>query len=517
VFGLGAPLWLAALAVLPVIRWLHRWQAPLIEVRTGGAFLWREASGPRPGAGAKRPPDPAWRLRALIAALVILALADPGWEQVGGRITVWIDDTLSMLAEEDGESRLAAGLERLADALDETPASAVTLRSLTDPALARDGGEPDSLQASTWQIGDAVQPSPPPAAIMKTDTVHWLVSDGADRRIADWAARAPISRSLLVGAAIENASVLRLAARRDPDEPTMARVLVVVANRGEQAQRRRLQLEADGNPVISHELEMAPGEARPLRIEIPVGARLLSARLGPGDALPADDRLTLDMTPLHALRARIDPGCPADLQRALTHHPGLVTRANGGPASLQVTCGKSAVPGTPGIVFHTGATEPVTAPLVRAAALAEIAEFQLQPDWLKAAAWPRDEASDGYETVLAAGERPLLRRGPGPLVETVIDMANPGLTGQPEYAALVGTLVDLALGRPVLDPVALAERPAAESDIAPLAMVSSPSAAVSARVRERRSLMPPMLAAALALLLFDGLRLHRSARETAGG
>ena len=67
-FGLLQPWWLIALGVIPLIRWLHRRQAPLSSHAVSAVFLWQaEAPVDAPGS-EQRPPDTAWRRRALIAA-----------------------------------------------------------------------------------------------------------------------------------------------------------------------------------------------------------------------------------------------------------------------------------------------------------------------------------------------------------------------------------------------------------------------------------------------------------------
>ena len=71
-FSLLQPWWLLALVAVPMIRWLHRHQAPLSSFEVSAVFLWPEdASDDAPGREL-RPPDPAWRRRAFIAALLIV-------------------------------------------------------------------------------------------------------------------------------------------------------------------------------------------------------------------------------------------------------------------------------------------------------------------------------------------------------------------------------------------------------------------------------------------------------------
>jgi hypothetical protein len=511
-FGLGAPLWLLALAVLPLVRWLHRWQAPLAELDTGAGFLWRDGEAQRPGAAAERPPDPAWRLRALIAALVILALAEPMWSRAERTVTVWVDDSLSMLTTEHGQSRLAHGLDRLAAALDEGQTGLVTLRSLTDPTAALAADAPGALSPESWRRETGTPVSPPPPALMDSSSAHWLLGDGADSRIAGWAETAPIERMILTGEATDNAAVSRLAVRRHPADPRRLRVLVAASNRSRSRATRRLILESDGEPVENRPIELPPGGQISFRFEIPAGTGRLAARIAPGDVLAADDVLAVSLDDVRPVPVRVDPACPAELGRALRQHPGLAPQESA-PA-LQIVCGRPPVAGIPAVILHSGPTERIAAAPTWAPGDEAAGAPRLREAWLATTGWPDEAAGRGYETVLQAGDEPLIRRAsrPFPIVESVIDMSARSLVRQPEYALLVDTLAALALGRSPLDPVIVGERSPGESDIAPLAMppVHGPSAPASAA---RASLTPALIAAALLLLVLDLLRTVLAARR----
>ena len=78
--GLLQPWWLLALSLVPVIRWLHRRHAPLSTHTVSAVFLWENDAAAAQASRKPQPPDPAWRRRAGIAALLTLALAAP-WIQ----------------------------------------------------------------------------------------------------------------------------------------------------------------------------------------------------------------------------------------------------------------------------------------------------------------------------------------------------------------------------------------------------------------------------------------------------
>ena len=79
--------------------------------------LWQDDRARAAQAGERRPPDAAWLRRAAILALLCIALAGPHWQRPAERVTVWIDDSLSMQTLEDGATRLDRGLHLVQMAL----------------------------------------------------------------------------------------------------------------------------------------------------------------------------------------------------------------------------------------------------------------------------------------------------------------------------------------------------------------------------------------------------------------
>ena len=205
--GLSVPWWLIALAVIPLVRWLHRWQAPLSNTPVSAIFLWDKAGFTGTGGETRHTPDPAWRRRALIASLLVVALAEPWWQRDGGLVSVWIDDSLSMTATEQGISRLANGLLVLDQALQDSGSGRVTLRSLSDPSRAVQGNDPLAFDANTWLAASQGEPRPLSAALLSPEHAHWLVTDGANERLVEWAEDAPLARVITFGNATENVAV----------------------------------------------------------------------------------------------------------------------------------------------------------------------------------------------------------------------------------------------------------------------------------------------------------------------
>jgi hypothetical protein len=115
------PVWLFGFLLLPVIRWLHRGGRQQRAVPVSRLDLWRRAAASSPVAGERRPPEPAWRRRALLTALLVVALAEPQVPEQRTDITLWIDDSLSMLTREEHGTRLAEGLMQVRSLLADVP------------------------------------------------------------------------------------------------------------------------------------------------------------------------------------------------------------------------------------------------------------------------------------------------------------------------------------------------------------------------------------------------------------
>ena len=515
--GLTAPLWLVALAAVPLVRWLHRWRAPLRNAPVSAAFLWNSAEQTSAGGQRKDRPDPAWRRRALIVALLAISLAGPWWQQDVSRITVWVDDSLSMSTVEAGESRLQAGLSELADALGELPSVEAELRSLSDPARARSDGDPLAFNAASWLDGDAATLLLPPAATLDRDAAHWLVTDGADDRLQQWAARAPLARIIGVGSATANVALTRLAVRRSLRDPDDLDVLVAVTNTGTNEAIRSLTLEADAEEQQAFELVLAAGETRYVNARHGDIDTALSAILYPGDATAGDDSLELSAPALERLPVELDPACPEPLRQAIRAHSGLQVVERGEAAQLQVHCSRrNAVPG-PSIRFHGMASAPVDAAARWQPGVGRLEELNLPAGWLAAGRWELPPA-DADEVVLSADGEPLIivRAGSPVTIESTLDMSRAEFANQPEYPVLISGLVDLALGRTALDPIIASARDPAASAIAPsrlrAAMTAGPTFGAATK-----PLGDVFLILAALVLLLDLVLIWRASRAARHG
>lgn len=529
--GLAAPWWLLALAALPLLRWLHRFNAPLYRVPVSAVFLWQPRAVPDSAGRRRSPPDPAWRRRAFIAVVLVIVLSQPWWRVSQQPLTVWIDNSPSMHSVENGQSRLATALnthfgprtnvETFAETDSRTTTvrslikqfGTVTLRSLGDPADTRLASEPGALDAARWLAAEPRAPATPPIGLMAPTDRHWLVTDGAHADVVRWAESAPLAGIISVGRATENVAITRLASRRSADSDGRFDLLIETVNRGLQPATRDLQLTSGSAILESRTLTLAAGETRRIEVQHSLGAAPLTAALSAGDALALDDVLVLEAAEFSRLPVLVDSRCPRALRLAVAAHPALAEVAANASAALQFECSGGSA-GAPALLrMQSGSTMPIDSQPQWLPAAGKLQGIRLSRTWLAAAAWDPSQLQDA-EPLLVAGDQPLIvRRFGTPLqIETVLDLGQPGFARQPEYAALIAGLADLALQRPLLDAVSIASRSPADATIAP----TRPAIRAFSPARwkaSQQSLSGPLLALAAVLLLLDLARVLQAQRS----
>lgn len=411
--SLAAPLWLLGLALLPVLRWLHRGGRHRAVLPVSHLGLWRGAAAHSPAAGEKQPPDPAWRRRALLAALLLVALAEPRQVPPQQAVTLWLDDSLSMFAREAQGTRLELALVQAAALLAQTPGAEIELRALGDPWVRLAAPDAAALQALQAQraAAAATEPTAPPAALLGAQRQHWLLSDGAHPALWHWPAGRRPDRIVQVGSLTRNVGLAQLSARRSPDDPTRLELLVMLSNGGNAAETRELLIAtgstgSTGAQRSSHRL--AAGASALLTLQVAAADRV-RATLQPADALPADDELVLDVTPLHRQRVVVDAGCPAVLRAAVASHPALVTAAaDAAGAVAALDCGAGiARPDLATLRVSAGAPSRwPPGPALWSAALSGSQRARLEPGRLPLAATL--QAQPGDQVLLAVGGEPVI-------------------------------------------------------------------------------------------------------------
>lgn len=517
------PLWLAGLALLPAIRWLHRAGPPRREVAVSRLALWRGAEASRPNPGARRPPDPAWRRRALLAALLLIALAGPRWPEERVRVTLWIDDSLSMLTREASGTRLAEGLARARSKLAELAQADVDVRVLSDP-WSRLGALDDATTATVLSNAGRKEPGPPPAALLRSDSQQWLLTDGADATLFAWPGGRRPDRVVQVAGVTRNVGLERLSARRHPGDPQTLDLLLKVTNGGLADEARTVVFSAGDVEVIQSDVRLAAGASRLVEATMPASSSSVRTTLQPGDALAEDDTITLDLAPLRPRRVAVDPACAKALVAAVAAHPALAVVPPGAAgAEAVLDCGtglESTGMPTLRVIADRVPSRPPGAPRW-SSTIAESRRGELDRSRLQIAAHLQARPNDSV--LLALGDEPVIveRGGKAEVVETSLDIASIASGRGPELPLLVDFMFGTLLGPGLLDTVAVVDRGPRASRVAPLPELVASAAAPSTTVaRASRDLIWPVLVVALLALLWEAAALARqglrlSAREAA--
>ncbi len=462
--NLAAPLWLCGLALLPLIRWLHRGGRHRRTVAVARLGLWRGAELSLPAAGERRPPDPAWRRRALLAALLFIALSGPQWPLRQPAVTLWVDDSLSMLTREVQGTRLDVALGQARALLAQTPHGEVELRTLGDP-WQRLGA--DTAPAVLARGAGRQEPAAPPAALLRADSQHWLLTDGAHARLFDWPGGRQPDRIVQVGSVTRNVGLERLAARRHPGDPQQVDLLIKLSNGGTVAETRELVVASATGEVARQTQRLEAGATSSVQVTMPA-ATSVRATLVPGDALAEDDVMVLDLAPLRRRRVAVDAACPAALRAAVSAHPGL------GPA-LEAEAVLACGPGEGARAWPTvrvvAERTPVRLPgaLQWSPTVDESRRVRLEGDVLQVAAQLALRAGD--TTLMAIGDAPVIvsRAGAPALIDTALDFTAAPRAGGPEVPLLVNLMLESLLGAPLLDPIAVIDRGPLASRVAPAA------------------------------------------------
>lgn len=494
--------WLVGLGIIPLIRWLHRRQAPLSTHLVSALFLWRSRAIEEDAGQSQRPPDSAWRRRAFFVTLLFVALASPIIDSEVDSVVVWIDLSPSMQVIENGETRLAAA-ERALD------------RALSDQGKVR---------FSTRQLIDALP--------KKLDKQHrnWLVTDGANDRIREWAQTSDLDRVIQSGTSTDNSAVTQLSIRRNMNDSEMLQVLVSASHEGESGVERILSIFDNDRLLETFVLRLEPGQTVHRQTSVEVNVTALSASLSPEDVLREDDQLSVPVEYLRPLRVVIAEPCPRRLQTALALHPALSTAPTSTSAELLVTCGTetAGVSSTPPesvfgarIHFVQGDSSPVATEPVWFPQAGLSGALQIPTDHLRAIPWPEPLDTATHETVLLAGTEPLILMSRSPdgresIVETVVDFQNTEFAKQPAYAGVVATLVDIAFGRNALDPVVRQSRDVKDIVIRPQTIPIRKPANTDLQNNAGTHLYEPLLLISIFVIALDALLLlllRRKARN----
>ncbi len=512
----AAPIWLSGLLLLPVIRWLHRGGRRQRAVRVSRLDLWQRSVASSPAAGERRPPDPAWRRRALVTALLFIALSEPQLHEPSTRITLWVDDSLSMLTREASGTRLAEGLGRARSLLAAVPQAVVEVRTLSDPWHSLDVLD-DGTVATLVAVAGRKPPTAPPAALLSHERMQWLVTDGAHAAPFEWPGDWRPDHVIRVGGVTRNVGLERLSSRRNLNDTERYDVLLKVTNGGTADETREVVFTTDAGEVGRSTLRIEAGASVLVNAVIPAAPGVRAA-LQPTDALAEDDGIFLDLQPLRRRRVAIDSKCPSALLAAIRAHPALAVAKEMTPdVEAVLDCGTLAAArgvATLRVLADRLPTRP-SGPVQWSSAVPESRRIRLDPERMQVAA--RLGARPADEVLLAAGDEPLIvrRAGSTELLETSLDFDSQESTRRPEIPLLVNSMFEQLLGAGLLDAIAIADRGAGSAIVTPSdrggALDDSAPATVSRQIHKSAR---PLLLAALLMLLWEaialGLQWYRS-------
>jgi hypothetical protein len=508
---LAAPLWLLGLALLPVIRWLHRGGRHRRSVPVSRLGLWSASDASTPAANARQPPDPAWRRRALLTALLFAALAGPQWPEQRTHITLWVDDSLSMLTRETQGTRLVEGLAQARRDLAEVAHAEVEVRALGDPW--HDLGALTDTTAATLAAGAGRQePSAPPPGLLRRDRLHWLLTDGAHAAIFKWPGDMRADRIVQVGSVTRNVGLERLSARRNPDDASKIDLLLKVTNGGTTVEDRVAVFATDAGEVARSTHRLDPGTSVFVRAVMPASASV-RATLEPADALADDDTITLDLGPLRRRRVAVDSNCPRSLVTAVGTHPALALapeRATDADAVLDCGIQKSgSALATLRVLAQRTPTTP-TAAVQWSSTVAGSSRIRLDAQQLRLAARLQPRAGD--VVLLATGDEPVIvsRAGASKQIETSLDFGSMGSEAGAQIPLLVNLLFERLFGARLLDAIAITDRGPASSRVAPsLPADTAAGTRVPGEARDLRDWALPLLVVAALALLWEIIALGR--------
>ena len=524
---LQAPLWLILLGLIPLIRWLHRFRQNTITHPSTTLFLWRAFKQASDNDGVLTRPDPRWLLRALIATLVILALSEPTLQNQRGPVfEIWLDDSLSMFAREDGRQRIQTGVEKLQLYLADRNPSRILIHSLGNPATLL---ELDIDNTSGWR--DAVadrtsapggEPSPPPPATLSPGSNHVLLTDGADSALNRWALSAPLHHVIQVGSTRQNTALTRLSLRDSLNAPGKAadklNGIARIDNPGDTPQQVRLVLQMDDRIIETQRLDVPASGNTITAFTIPSATHdTLQARIESShDALSLDDRLELDLEQIRPpLNYQSLGSCDPYVTAALDAHPTLVRAVN--RPDVIIDCSDQVHDYTrPALKLHPPRSVQYTTQSAHWHDQQALGSLRL------AAGLPYSSAAPAITSevipVLSADGRVLIlkHKGDGQMfLHSFLDTSDPAFARQPEYPLLILGLVDqLTAWR--MDNIPLTtSRESEASRVSPTALSISPTTTGEIR-STRTSLVYALLIAALLLLALDAVLDYRPVKPASG-
>ncbi len=469
--------WLLLIPAIVLIRFLHQFKST--QKRAVSSLLfWQKAPLAAQNSTFKlTQTNKIWRLRALIASLIILAASSPHWLTQQHTVHVWIDDSVSMMTQEQNITRAQIGFARLLKKLASQNFSKISIHSLNTrdkPSL-----NLNPLISLLWQkkLNEWYQtdyvgtPRPLPDALPVGE--NWLITDTADQRINHWYQNSAIDQLILVGQETENTAFTQFSARPAFADHTTISGLVQFIHRGNHSQATTLQLYSGQKLLKQWRINAPVNQLISQRFEINRHAlpqNSLRIKINEQDALPIDNQLTISTT--FTLPLTIRGACPPTLLHALHSHPFLHIQKNLANARFNIYCGLTDIDHTvPSLIFHQNKhsiavkSNPVW--LTESTALKPL----IFPPQLINYFAPAANINFG-KPLYSANQKPLISytQSPHKITHSLLDVQNPALTAHASFPLLISGLIDFTLDTRSLDPMVLAQRPLHETIIQPFSV-----------------------------------------------
>jgi hypothetical protein len=261
-------------------------------------------------------------LQLVSLLLLLLAIAQLQWgsRERSGRNHVVVLDTSSWMAQRSGTSTL---LEQAKEKARQYIASLpprdrvmlIRADSLATPATSFSDDRNQVLAAlaassasySALNLTSALELAN--RAMTWSDAGPGEVVFAGGMRVARWddeSASVPQLRVLAVGEGAEDVGIRQLGVRRDSGNDTAWRALIAIRNYGAAPRRVTLHLRFAASQFAPRRLTLAGGEDREEEFKFSTsGAGTLAASLEPGDTLPLDDSVQLELPSIARVRVAV--------------------------------------------------------------------------------------------------------------------------------------------------------------------------------------------------------------------
>ncbi len=137
----------------------------------------------------------------------------------------------------------------------------------------------------------------------------------------------PFLRLIRVGEQVRDCGIQRLAARRDPDDPTRWQVVMGLQNYAARPRRLRVNLSFARKPLGGQAVELAPNGSREIAFRLrSEGGGLLEVALAPGDDFEGNNHAALELPALVRRPVEVYSARPEQWRTLLTAGPHVEPR-----------------------------------------------------------------------------------------------------------------------------------------------------------------------------------------------